>query len=322
MSQNTDLSTLMAGYRLFCLAEGKRRRTIEWYESKLAIFQGYLRKRDLPTDAEQITIHHLRSFLIYLREEVRKGQNHPLKPIQEGGLSAQTIRGYARALRPFFNWAHREGYLQENPVRLLRVARAPQVIVQTLSDEQIRRLLAVIDHRTSVGFRDRCIILTLLDTGVRRSELANLTLSDLHLQDGYFKVMGKGRKERIVPIGARVQQDLWKYIKRHRAEPVHPNVDNVFLTRDGRPVKGDLMYHIMRRYGKKANLQGVRCSPHTLRHTFAKSFLLRGGDLFTLQKILGHSSLHVVRLYVNLTPEDVQVQHRKHSPVDAMKLRR
>lgn len=193
--------------------------------------------------------------------------------------------------------------------------------MKTLSDDQVQRLLAVIDTRRMNGFRDLCILLLLLDTGIRLSELVNLQLPNVELERGEIKVRGKGDKERIVPIGANVQKALWKYARRFRPQPAHSNVKNLFLSARGYGLSGSRVYHMIRGYGDKAALQGVRCSPHTFRHTFAKNFLLNGGDLFTLQKILGHSSLDVVRLYVNLATEDVKIQHRKYSPVDLMRVK-
>ncbi len=152
------------------------------------------------------------------------------------------------------------------------------------------------------------------------SELVNLQIKDLDLERGFFKVMGKGARERLVPFGAKVQTALWKYIHKFRPEPFHPNIGNLFLRSDGWSLTCDQVYRLIRNYGRKAGIEGVRCSPHTFRHTFAKKFLINGGDLFTLQKILGHSSLAVVRMYVELTSEDVQIQHRRYSPVDWTKL--
>jgi len=132
--------------------------------------------------------------------------------------------------------------------------------------------------------------------------------------------MGKGSRERLVPFGAKVQRALWKYVHRFRPEPFHPNLSNLLLRTDGNAMSCGQVYRLIKRYGRKAGIEGVRCSPHTFRHTFAKNFLVHGGDLFTLQKILGHSSLYVVRMYVELTPEEVQVRHRRYSPVDWAKL--
>ncbi|MBC7264763.1 MAG: tyrosine-type recombinase/integrase [Chloroflexi bacterium] len=321
MAGNTDLTTLIEGFRLFCLAEGKQVTTMRWYMGKLKVFVNYLQAQNLPTSATEITTTHLRAFLVHLRENVKADENNPMKPTQDKQLSPKTIQGYARTLKVFFSWLAREGYLRDDLGRLLKIPSAPKVIVETLSDSQIKQLLSTVDCRTPRGFRDYCIILVLLDTGVRLSELVNLQLKDLDLERGVFKVMGKGAKERLVPFGAKVKTALWKYVHKFRPEPFHPNIGNLFLQSNGQPLTSDQVYRLIRNYARTAGIEGVRCSPHTLRHTFAKNFLINGGDLFTLQKILGHSSLDVVRIYVELTSEEVQVQHRRYSPVDWLKLK-
>lgn len=191
----------------------------------------------------------------------------------------------------------------------------------TFNESQVRRLLSGIDRSNTVGFRDDCTVLTLLDTGIRSSELVGLDLVNLDLEGGDFRVRGKGGKERGVRIRASLQKSLWKYINRYRPEPVHPSMRSLFLTPDRRAISSSTVYWRLRTYGKRAGLQGVRCSPHTFRHTFAKNLPLNGGDVLTLQKILGHSSLAVVRMYVDLASEDVQIQRLRYSPVDWMKLK-
>ncbi len=157
----------------------------------------------------------------------------------------------------------------------------------------------------------------LLDTGLRISELANLQMNDLDLNEGIIKVKhAKGNKERLVPIGSVVQKLLWKYINHSRPQTLTNNINNVFLNDFGLPLSKNGIQQLIRRYGKKAGLIGVRCSPHTFRHTFAKNYLLNGGDIFSLQKILGHSSSASVRNYLNLFSVDVKNQHRRFSPVD------
>jgi site-specific recombinase XerD len=321
MDHETELAKLVDGFRLYCLAEGKQHTTIRWYLGKLGIFLQYLQAEQLPTRPGQVTTTHLRAFLVHLRENVKADENNPRKPTQERGLRTNTLQGYARTLKAFFSWLAREGYATSDPAKMLKIPKGPKVIVETLSDTQVKSLLSMIDQRSPKGFRDYCLLLVLLDTGVRLSELVNLQIKDIDLERGCFKVMGKGARERLVPFGAKVQTGLWKYIHKHRPQPFHPNIDNLFLRTDGQALTPDQVYRLIRDYGEKAGLQGVRCSPHTFRHTFAKSFLLNGGDLFTLQKILGHSSLSVVRMYVDLTADDVQVQHRLHSPVDSLKVK-
>ena len=320
MSKSTDLVTLIKGFRLYCLAEGRRPSTIRWYMGKLQIFLKWLDSSDGPLDAQLLDVNHLRSFIVYLRE-VKAGANNPYKPSSSASLSSRTIQGYARTLRAFFSWCVRESYLAKSPAKLLGVPKAARTIVPTFTSDQIGRMFAAVDTSTPAGFRDLCVMITLLDTGVRLSELVNLQLSDLHLEKACFKVMGKGWKERMVPIGAKVQRALWKYIHVYRPEPIHPGVLNLFLTIRGRPLSPHTVYERIVLYGQRAHVVGVRCSPHTFRHTFSKSFLLNGGDMFSLQKILGHTSLAMVRMYVNLTDGDVQVQHRRYSPVDRMAIR-
>jgi site-specific recombinase XerD len=177
---------------------------------------------------------------------------------------------------------------------------------------------------TPEGYRDHTIILTLLDTAMRVSELCHLKPDDVWLEDGILKVMGKGNKERLIPIGKHVQRLLWRYINRYRPEPAGPNCNFLFLTRQGTPLTKDRVEKIITYYGKKAGISGVRCSPHTFRHTAAIKFLRNGGDVFSLQKMLGHASLDMTRRYCELANIDVKRAHTTASPVDnlSIKIRR
>jgi len=316
-----ELDKLVEGYRLYCQAEGKSRHTIRWYMGKLAVFSDYLRSHTGTINSEALSTETIRGFITYLQQSVRADELNPKKPTREASLSGQTIQGYVRVIKAFFSWAARENLIDENPTRRVKVPKAPKTIVATFSESQVKQLLAAIDRTHPTGFRDYCIMLTLLDTGIRLSELVGLEIPALDLQEGHVRVMGKGSKERIVPLGASLQKALWKYMTRYRPAPLHPNQKAVFLTREGHALSASTVYHLIQDYGKNVGLQGVRCSPHTFRHTFSKNFLLNGGDVFSLQKILGHSSLAVVRMYVELASQDVQVQHRKYSPVDCMKLK-
>jgi site-specific recombinase XerD len=161
-------------------------------------------------------------------------------------------------------------------------------------------LLGIIDTKSPTGFRDWTIILTLLDTGIRVSELTELKLENVNLAQRCLKIRGKGNKERIVPIGISVQRAIAKYTNKYRPSPTYPLSGNLFLKRDGMPLTPNRIESIIKRYASKAGIQGVRSSPHTFRHTFATTYLRNGGDVFTLQLILGHETLYMVRNYVNL----------------------
>ena len=164
------------------------------------------------------------------------------------------------------------------------------------------------------------MIITLLDTGLRISELINLRLEDAHVDQGYLKVMGKGARERVVPIGSVAQKSLQRYMFHFRPEPYYEEQDLFFLTLEGKLLSINAVHLMFTRLGKKSGVK--RFHAHLCRHTFATKYLINGGDVFSLQQILGHSSLEMVRRYVTLASAQVRVQHRKFSPMDRMNLGR
>ena len=205
MATTTDLEKLTEGYRIYCQAEGKSPRTIRWYLGKLRIFRDYLHEQGLPTDAAELTTTHLRAFLVHLRENVKADELNPQKPTRDAPLAGGTIQGYARTLKAFFAWLAREGYLPEDPAKRVKVPKAPKVIIETFTDAQVAKLLGMVDRRTERGYCGYCILLRMLDTGIRLSELVHLGTRDVDLERGMFKVLGKGARERMVPFGAQVQ---------------------------------------------------------------------------------------------------------------------
>ena len=215
----------------------------------------------------------------------------------------------------------REDIITSNPFSRVKVPKPPKKVIVTFSGKQLAAMLKSVNTSMTAGFRDWTIILMLLDTGLRASELVGLTMDNVNLEDGMVKVLGKGSKERIVPFGAKVQRALWKYIQRYRPQPANPLFPTLFLTASGNPITTDRLRTIIEKYARRAGIEGVRCSPHTFRHTFAISYLRNGGDVFSLQRILGHSSLEIVRNYVNLAEADIKACHRRFSPADNMEIR-
>ena len=316
----TQLDNLIQGYRLYARTEGKSPKTITITTTAVTTLRDFLESSGFSTDVADIGIQELRAFILRL-QQVKAYQHHPYTKPQDRQLSGHTINCYLRAIRAFWSWLVREEIILSNPFTKLRIPKPPKKVIPTFSESQIRALLGAINTHTPVGFRDWTMVLTLLDTGLRASELIGFTLNNVNLDDGLVKVCGKGAKERIVPIGARVQRAMWKYIHRYRPQPFNPLCYNLFLTRNGEPITVYRLETIIDNYGKMACIEGVRCSPHTFRHTFAISYLRNGGDVFSLQLILGHSSLDVVRVYVNMAEADVKACHRRYSPADSMELR-
>jgi site-specific recombinase XerD len=156
----------------------------------------------------------------------------------------------------------------------------------------------------------------LLDTGLRCAELTSCKLGDVHIDRGYLKVMGKGARERMVPIGVTVRKALVEYLRASRPGPASSQIDNLFLSEDGKPLLVGGVQLMLKRLGRRCGVP--RLHTHLCRHTFATNYLINGGDLFTLQHILGHSSLEMVRRYVTLASGFVAMQHQRFSPLDKM----
>jgi site-specific recombinase XerD len=162
------------------------------------------------------------------------------------------------------------------------------------------------------------IVLLFLDTGIRLSELVQLNVSGIDFGAGEFRVLGKGGKERIVPMGLATRRAIIRYVEHFRPQPVALQEDRLFLTVAGDPISRDSIAKMLERLGRRVGV--TRLHPHLLRHTFAVRYLINGGDVFTLQKILGHSTLDMTRRYVTLANRDVKDKHRQYSPVDNLGL--
>jgi len=277
-----EIETLIEGFKLYNSCKGLSPKTITRYDAFLRHFVDFLRQRHHPTQISQLSINYLRAWF-----------HHG----QERGLSPCTGQGQARTLKVFFRFAQEEGYLETNIASRLKVPRAPQRIIQTFSEEQLQQLLA-----TARSTRDKAILGLFIDTGIRVIELSSLHLGDADLNRGRIKVRGKGAKERFVFFGNRCRRLLWRYINTERPDV---SSDRLFIDSHGQPLKARGILQMIRRCGKRAGIKGVRSSPHTLRHTFAKRCLLNGGDVFTLQQILGHSSLEMVSRYLALCSQEV-----------------
>lgn len=305
-----ELQNLIDGFKLTCQTEGKSPKTTEWYISFLLRFLRFLKENKYPVGITSINRNHIRAFILYLQQDARV-------PHTGKHLSSSTIQGYVRTLRVFFSWAIREEHIESNPMTNVPVPRGSSKIINTFSNEQVAKLLDLCIRSNGHGQRNLSIVLLLLDSGIRVSELINIRLDDVNLAEGHIKIkVAKGSKERIVPIGSLVQKALWKYINCYRQTPMTTKVTGLFLADSGIPLTKNGIQQMLRRYGKQAGIVDTRCSPHTFRHSFAKHYLLNGGDIFSLQRILGHSSLASVRIYLNLFSVDIKKQHQRFSPVD------
>jgi len=317
-SDNVPLEKLAQHFEAYNRTEAKSPRTVECYNSVLRYFGDFLREHNYSDALGGLNIHVVREFILYLQQTPR-WRKHPHNT-PNGNLAPSSIQNYVRTLKPFFSWLHREGYTPENILANLRPPRAPQKLVEILTNEEVGRILACIDYDTESGARNSAMVITFLDTGLRLSEVITLKTGDAHIEQGYLKVMGKGAKERVVPVGSMAQKALLRYVFHFRPEPFYEDQDSVFLTLEGKPMTVNSVKLIFARLAQKSSIS--RLHPHLCRHTFATNYLINGGDVFSLQQILGHTSLEMVRRYVTLASAQVRVQHRKFSPMDRMNLGR
>ncbi len=297
-------------------AEGKSPRTISWYSANLRRFRNYLKSRHLPDSIDNIDTKLLREYVLYLMKRNRF-EGHPYTPVQAEPLSSATVHGHVRTIRAFFSWLAREGLTQDNAAKDLKPPKVSRKVVSTLSDAEIRVILSTFSTSPSDA-RNQALFMILIDSGLRIGELINLKMEDIHTDEGYLKVMGKGRKERIVPIGNNAQKVLQRYLFRSRPKPINPVINNVFLSQSSKPLTLNSMKLMFTRLAKRSGV--CRLHAHLCRHTFATRFLINGGDVFSLQQILGHSTLEMVKHYVNLASSHVVIQHQRYSPLDRLSL--
>ena len=307
------LPDLIQYYELCNRAEGKSPKTITWYSSNLNRFHRYLKARHLSESIGELNIILLREYLIYLLKQP-KFANHPYTPAESELLSSSSVHGHVRTLRAFFSWLVREGFIDSNIGKDLKPPKTAKKVISTLSDEEITTILKYFNSNNWAEMRNKTIFMILIDSGLRIGELVNLRMEDIHLDEGFLKVVGKGNKERIVPIGSNAQKALQKYLFRYRPKPVNPGVSSVFLSIRGKPLTVNGAKLVFSRVAKNTGVGKLHA--HLCRHTFATKFLVNGGDIFTLQQILGHSTLEMVRHYINLASSHVVIQHQRFSPLD------
>lgn len=265
-----------------------------------------------------VGLPELRQFLAYLstghESEGGRWDNGQLKRKAKSGTAAT----YYGRLRSFFNFLVDEGVLESSPLATMKAPVDRPDQIQPFTLEQVTALMNAA-KRSRHPKRDFALISFMLDTGVRASEVCSIRMSDVDISGRRVRVLGKGNKERSVYFGASTTKALWAYLREEDRGDDSPLFmsDRGTHARDAMTRSG--LLQLMERLGKAARIDAARCSPHTCRHTFAVEFLRNGGNLFTLQQLLGHTGLKQTQRYVALAQADMEKQHRAYSPVDRMK---
>jgi integrase/recombinase XerD len=230
------------------------------------------------------------------------------------GLDSRSVARQLATLRSFFRFLLQEEILRRDPTEHIESPRVWKRLPKFLSLEEVERLLAQPDAATLLGLRDKAMLELLYATGLRVSELVNLKVGDVQLEAGYLRCLGKGSKERVVPLGRKAIAAVEAYLRRGRPQLVKRRASaHLFLSRRGQGMTRQHFWHLLGGYVRAAGIR-TRLSPHGLRHSFATHLLERGADLRTVQVLLGHADISSTEIYTHVAQERLRQVYRAHHP--------
>ncbi|MDD4091595.1 MAG: site-specific tyrosine recombinase XerD [Smithellaceae bacterium] len=290
---------LLNRYHHYLLIEkGASGNTLEAYGRDLKRYLTFLEQRGI-SDARSVAPQTVVDFLVQIKSE---------------GLSANSMNRALAALRGFYNYLLQERVLEESPLAHIELAKVWMRLPDTVSQEEMNRILSGPEDSTPSGLRDRAMLELLYATGLRVTELISLSMNSINWQVGFLVVMGKGGKERVVPVGKTAYDFVRRYVDEARPKFVRSKTTEVlFLNRFGRAFTRQGLWKIIVGYAQKAGLQ-KNVHPHTFRHSFASHLLEGGADLRAVQVMLGHSDISTTQIYTHVTRERLKEIHRKYHP--------
>ncbi|HEY4036841.1 MAG TPA: tyrosine-type recombinase/integrase [Ktedonobacteraceae bacterium] len=310
-------------------------RTQQEYQQELGVFSDWCQFRQILNEkgnrradsGDGLMLHQIDQYAVQLFLEHLQATHKPTKKSKQE-ISTYTLAGYVRVIKSFLNWCVLDDqygqYTSSVIIQRIENPKVIEVIIETFSPEQIQSLFKSCEKEESehLQLRDKAIIAVLLDCGLRATELCTLTIGNISLDvnDAYVRVLGKGNKWGEVGLGDQARKYVQKYIRMFREPTIEYEVQQkqkklsdrqrkqialevakeslVFVNRCGDPLTKTGLWRILDRLGAWAHIEGVRCSPHTLRHTFAKMFMQNGGDIYTLSKLLRHASVSITETYL------------------------
>jgi integrase/recombinase XerD len=288
---------------------GQAEHTQKTYAALLGKFIAWAQKQGL-NDWKQVELKHLMGFLQHERE--RPLADEPKESTKR--LSSESVYLEIAALRAFYRFAESEKLLPVNVAENLSLPRRWQRLPKALTNDEIEKLLAPETPETPETLREQAILELAYASGLRLAELRSLRLEQLHLDAGFINVIGKGNKERVVPVGRKAVEALQRYFDAGRPKLVTPKSPaNVFLTKRGTPFAAvTLWLHIKNRVRRAGVVRNI--TPHMLRHSFATHLLEHGADLRVIQELLGHANISTTEIYTHVTGSRLRDIHRKFHP--------
>lgn len=297
----------LAEFRLECTLRRLTPRTVSGYYNTNKLCLDFLEGEFGLKELQLIKPTHLK---VYFQKLIQKG----LKP--------SYINGVLKAMRAFFKYAVEEGYISDNPVLKVRWQREGKVLINTFTDEEVRRLIGAFDGKSYLSMRNKLILAVAFDTGARNTEICSITASDI--RDNVILLHGKGNKERHVPLTPYVKKLMIKYERMKDAYFFNnkPKDDRYLLSRTGRMLTKEALEHIFTQANERANVRStIRCSPHTARHYYAQTNLKNGLDVYSLSRLLGHENINITKRYLqSMQDESIVTLAAKSSPLTNLKL--
>lgn len=290
------------GFRSFLkLEKNLSANTIEAYLHDVGLLEEYFSLKGQMKLPGEVTAADLQNFMKYLYEL---------------GLEASTQARIASGIRSFYGWMALEGNLREDPSVLLESPKISRKLPQVLSAQEIEQMIMNIDHSQPQGTRNRAIIETLFACGLRVSELTDLRLSRINFREEFISVIGKGNKERLVPIGSEALRWINIYIhdERSRLKIARGAEDILFLNRRGQKMSRQMVFLIIKDLALKAGIR-KSISPHTFRHSFATVLVQNGANLRAVQEMLGHASITTTEIYTHIDREFLRDTLQKFHPL-------
>ncbi len=230
------------------------------------------------------------------------------------GIAARSLARQLTAIKRYHRWLLREGRRVDDPTLTVDAPRLPKPLPKTLSESEVEALLAVPDTNTPHGLRDKAMLEALYAAGFRVSELVGLPLAAVSLTDGVARVMGKGRKERLVPLGEEAREWIARYARESRPVLLKgKGCEALFVTERGGPMTRQMFWYLIKRHALNAGIRSP-LSPHTLRHAFATHLLNHGADLRVVQMLLGHADIATTQIYTHVAKERLKRLHARHHP--------
>lgn len=278
--------------------KGLAENTISSYRRDLNKYVNYLEKSEVKP----------------FNETKRKDVTNFMLHLKDKGLNSNSIARALVAVKVLHRFLVNEGYLKDDITNVIGLPKLWKRLPEVLNTDEVDRLLRAPNLRLRQGIRDKAFLELVYATGMRVSEVVNLKLNDLNLDMGFAKCIGKGQKERIIPLGTFARKALFRYIEKARPKFLKAEEEpHLFLSRLGKKISRQTFWKTIKTYAKKTKIKKA-IAPHTLRHSFATHLLERGADLRTVQEMLGHSDISTTQLYTHINKERLKQIHRKFHP--------